>query len=196
MTLVVSRRPEPAAVPVHAPRFDGLTVAIHWASLALVLALFGTAWSIDAAPPELARPLLTAHRSLGLIVWLLTLLRLVWRGTGIRRPQHPAAMPAWQVFAARANHAALYALLLVQPLTGLGQTLLLGRAFQLLLWRVPPLVPRDRALAQLTHDLHEGGGYLLAAAVGLHALAALAHHFVVKDQVLAGMLRGRPRSPR
>src|SRR5437667_183038 len=93
-----------------AQRFDGLTQAFHWLTLALVTGQFASAWSLHAAGhPAL---LLTVHRSLGSLLWVLTFARVLWRVAGARLPAFPADMPAWRQWAAKLNEYGLYALLL------------------------------------------------------------------------------------
>jgi cytochrome b561 len=101
-------------------------------------------------------------------------------------------MARWHVAGVHASEYGLYALLLSQPVTGLAWSMLRGRAFDLFFWKVPPLVERNRALADLFHSLHVAGAVLLAGLVGLHAGAALFHRFVLKDAILGSMLP-RPR---
>lgn len=170
------------------PPFDTVTIAAHWTTLAAVIALFALALSIDRAPdPDTAKALLTSHRSLGAVVWTLTLLRLVWRLTAATLPPWPASVGAPRRLAARLNEYALYGLLFLQPATGLAQSLYRGKAFTLLIWQVPALVPRDKALVHLTAGLHTAGALTLAGLVGLHAAAALFHRFVARDGIFESM---------
>jgi cytochrome b561 len=137
--------------------------------------------------PALAAGLLTLHRSLGVIIWTLTVLRLAWRLTRAELPPWPDTVKPPQRLAARANEYALYGLLLLQPLTGVLQSLYRGKAFALLAWRVPALVARDKAIVHLTAGLHTAGAIVLAALVGLHATAALLHLLVARDGIFESM---------
>ena len=172
-----------------AERFDGLTQLFHWLTAALVIGQFATAWGRElASDGHQAAALLTVHRSTGLLIWAVTMVRLVWRGRWGRRLPLPATMPALQRGLARANAWALYLLLAVQPLTGLAQELMRGKPFPLLIGHVPAVAARHRELVHLFHEIHEIGAWLLLALIGVHALAALGHHFILKDRVLVGML--------
>src|SRR5579859_4212710 len=83
----------------------------HWLTLTLIVALFALAWSIDSLPQDLRAPAVQVHKSFGITVLGLTILRLVGRfATG--SPALPADLPAAQKFAARATQYALYLLLL------------------------------------------------------------------------------------
>jgi len=114
-------------------------------------------------------------------------LRLSWRVTGARFPAFPASMTSIQRVAARLSEYALYALLLIQPATGLAQTLLRGRPFELFGWSVPAVLPKHLGYARLFHGVHELGAWCLIGLVSLHAAAALFHHFVRRDDVLEAM---------
>ena len=183
--------PQPVAIPAIIYRrdpFDPVIITLHWATLLGVIGLFTAALMIDrVSDPTMAGGLLTLHRSLGVTVWTLTILRLAWRMMRAKLPPWPDTVKAPQRLAARINEYGLYGLLLVQPITGVLQTLYRGRAFDLLLWRVPALVPRDKAIVHLTAGLHTAGALALAGLVGLHAAAALFHLFVARDGVFESM---------
>jgi cytochrome b561 len=175
------------------PPFDSVTIGLHWTTAALVLALFATAWLHQVAEDHnssLAPLLIQAHRSLGVIVWALTALRLTWRLSLARLPPFPAQMTWLHRAMVKLSEYALYALLLGQPATGLVTTLLGGRPFALLVWQVPPLLPRDEVLRDAFHATHEIGAWTLAIVVAGHAGVALFHHFVLRDDVLACMTPG------
>jgi cytochrome b561 len=170
-------------------RFDQLTIAIHWTTVALVTALFAIAWSLDSIDDEeTGKLMLTIHRSLGAGLWALTLFRLTWRRTKAWLPPFPPTMPTLQQWAAKASEYALYALLLVQPLTGLAMSFAQGHPFVLAGLEVPAVMARDKALAHQLHDIHELGADALLAVIGLHATAGLFHRFVLRDSVLQAML--------
>ena len=163
---------------------------VHWLTLALIIALFALAWSIDSLPKDLRGPAVQLHQSFGIIVLGLTALRLVWR-FAIGVPALPDDVPAWQKLAARANEYALYLLLLAQPVVGW----LWGSAGErqinfFFLVQLPWLIGPDKDLSRALGHLHGLIGNLLLVVIGLHAAAALYHHFVRRDRVLAGMLHG------
>ena len=169
-------------------RFDLITITFHWLTVALVTALFAIAWSLhsveDAASAE---TLLLWHRSLGVTVWTLTIIRLVWRRNGAWLPPFPPTMPTAQQWAAKLSEYALYLLLLAQPITGMAHSLARGHAFPLLGLEVPALFERNKLLAHQLHDIHEFGADALLAVIGLHAAAGLLHGLVLRDGVLQAM---------
>jgi cytochrome b561 len=188
----------PAPIQTQRSPFDGITRGLHWATVFLVLALFATAWLhalAEAQKSDITPFLLQIHRSIGVVVWSLTALRVAWRLTFARLPPFPARMSGLHRIAVKASEYALYALLLSQPVTGLLTTLFGGRPFALLIWQIPPLLPRDEAIRAAFHSIHELGAWTLALLVAIHAGVALFHHFVLRDDVLACMAPrvARPR---
>jgi cytochrome b561 len=190
---LATAEPRLAAAP---HRFDTVTIALHWASALLILGVFASAWSRGLATDrDSAAALLALHRSMGVALWALVVLRLGWRFSRGRRPALPASMHPLQVLAARLNEAALYVLMVLQPLTGLAQSLARGRPFPLFGLEVPAAMARDRALASALHGIHELTAWALLGLIGLHAAAALLHGLVLRDGVLETMLPSVRRRP-
>jgi superoxide oxidase len=184
----------PLSSPEHAvrarrPPFDAVTMALHWATVLLVLSLFTTAWlhgQAEVRQSDYTPMLLWLHRSLGATVWAVTALRLVWRLTGAKLPPFPETMSSRHRTIVKASEYALYALLLTQPVTGLLTSLFNGHPFPLLLWDVSPLT-RDVPLRDALHTVHVFGARALGILALGHAAAALFHHFVLRDDVLVCM---------
>ncbi len=178
------------------PPYDALTIGLHWTTLALVVAQFATALSIDHAPDaDTAHLLLTTHRSAGVVLWVVVALRLIWRFTGMRLPPFPPKMGRLHVAGVHLSEYGLYGLLLLQPITGMADSLLRGRAFDIFVWQVPILLGRDKALAHLAHQTHMIGAYALLGLIVLHAGAALVHRYVLNDGVFEAMI-GKTARPR
>ena len=135
--------------------------------------------------------LLTIHRSLGVVTWAVAIVRLGWRFSYAYLPPFPQNMSKVQQRLAKASEYSLYALLLFQPLTGLAQSLARGRHFMLFVWRVPSVMPGDKPLTALFHQIHALSAWVLLGLIGLHILAALFHRFVLRDEVLQSMLPWR-----
>src|SRR5580765_4989952 len=123
MTTTLATRPTAPSIAVRRAPFDAVTIGFHWTTVLLVAGLFALGWSMGPAPDARAAGLLlTAHRSLGVTVWSLSVARAVWRRTGARLPPFPPTMSPAQQRAAKLNEYALYALLLTQPITGVLQS--------------------------------------------------------------------------
>jgi len=180
-----ARKVEPAARARH----QSLTIALHWSTVLLVLTQFTFAILHDqVGNTGVRRDLLTAHRSLGVIIWLLALGRVAWRSLGMRLLPFPASMSRWHQWGARFSEWALYGLLLAQPLSGMAATVLGGRSFNLFGIQVPSLMAPDKGWAASAHALHTLGAYALASLVLVHASAAILHRIVANDGVLDSML--------
>jgi cytochrome b561 len=173
------------------PPFDSVTIGFHWATVLFVLATFASAWLHSQSHDDVLRPLLLQiHRSLGVTIWVTTVLRLAWRLTHAKLPPFPSDMTKIHRNIVKASEYCLYALLLSQPATGLGATLLRGRQFAIFWWRIPQLMPEDTALRAAFHLAHQFGAWALGCLVAGHAAAALIHHFVLRDDVLQCMAPG------
>jgi len=178
-------------------RFDPISIALHWATVALVVVMFASAWGRelagDGAPAS--NDLLTLHRSAGVTLWLVAFCRLGWRITLAIRPPLPASVPPMQVRASALTEGGLYILLIIQPITGLLQSFARGYPFQLFGFEIPKVMGRDKGLGALTHQAHELAAWLLLGLLALHIAAALLHGLVLKDGVLQSMLpRRRPKA--
>ena len=153
-----------------------------------LLSQFTTALLVGQVSGATAVAAITVHRSTGAVTWVVVVTRLVWRSRFASLPPFPASMPKIQQLVAKLNEYGLYALLLVQPVTGIAFTLLRGRPFALLFWQVPALVAADRPLAHILYSVHIIGAWALLGLIGLHAGAALLHGVVLRDGVLPRML--------
>ncbi|MDD3446699.1 MAG: cytochrome b [Zavarzinia sp.] len=163
---------------------------VHWSVVLLLLALFAIAWTVDefeAGPFKSS--LIDLHRSLGLVVFVLALIRPLLRFTlgGVER-----AGRSLTDLAASGIHIALYGALIAMPLAGWIFTSANGGPAKVFGIPVPDLVGKDDTIADLAYGAHEILGNLILIAVGVHVAAALWHHFVQRDDVLRRMLPGRP----
>jgi cytochrome b561 len=120
-------------------RFDQISIALHWLTVLSIIVLFASAWSREAVGHDtrLASALMTAHRTTGVVTWLIEWVRLVWRYNFAYLPPFPESMSKLQRWIAKANAYGLYALLLAQPISGLGNVLFRGRSFTLFIWEMP-----------------------------------------------------------
>lgn len=169
-------------------RHQALTIALHWLTALLVFTQLALAILHDQiSDSEIRQDILTGHRSLGIVIWLLVLGRLAWRLQGMRLPAFPVSMSRWHQWGARVSEWGLYGLLLTQPLTGMAATVLRGRPFDLFGIYVPSLMAPHMAWA-ITQVLHTLAGYGLASLVLVHASAAILHRVIANDGVLESML--------
>lgn len=175
--------------------WGALLRAFHWlvAILIVVQAVIGlTMVGMDLSPAKVR--VFALHKSIGMTILALVLLRIAWRLTE-RRPADPPAMPRWQRRAAHALHLVLYVLILAIPLSGWWFNSASNAPLVWFGWfDLPSLtggldpVWKPRALL-----LHQSLFWLLVALLVLHVGAALWHHFRQRDDVLLRMLRGAPK---
>ena len=164
----------------------------HWLTAALVLTMvpIGITMANADLGAAVEDPLYHIHRSLGALVLAITPVRLIYR-LGHPAPPLPAETPAWQEFAARFTHWALYAFLIVQPIIGWIATSAY-RAPTLFFWlfELPPIWPENRPFSEAMFIVHRSLGIVIAALVVVHIGAALYHHFILRDRVLRRMVSG------
>lgn len=170
-------------------RYSAPAIGLHW----IVVVLVAAAWALGLTMVDLPLSpqklkLYSWHKWTGVTIFLLALARLAWRAAH-RPPALPVSMPAWQSRAAAASHALLYVLLLAIPLSGWLFSSASGVPVVYLgLVQLPDLVGRDKALAELLKQFHVALNLTLFVTVCIHVGAALKHHFVDRDDVLARML--------
>jgi superoxide oxidase len=170
------------------PPFDRFTITLHWITVLIVLSLLVSGLLHTQVEERYwAARLLRVHRSLGVTIWILTAIRLGWRFTGAKFPEFPASMTPVHRLGARLSEYALYALLLLQPVTGIAQSIFRGRPLEVFAWNIPPFVAKDPALVGTFQVAHEFGAWCVIGLVALHATAALFHHFILRDDVLETM---------
>ena len=138
---------------------------------------------------------LALHKSIGLTVLALVLLRMLWRWGDGRPAEEPA--PAWQMLATRLVHGVLYVVILAIPLSGWWFNSVSGKPLQWFkLFNLPPLAAKNDALSDFAHGVHEYLFLFLLLVLVPHVGAALKHHVFDNDNVLRRMLPfGRPRQP-
>jgi cytochrome b561 len=155
----------------------------------MLIGSFTLAFSMTAMPLSPRKlQLYSWHKWFGVTIFLLAILRLAWRLAN-PVPQPPATMPLWQRRAAVASHAALYAMLLVMPLTGWIMSSARNLPLVYLgLIHVPSPFGVDRELGEAMLHVHHLLAWTLLALVSLRVAAALYHHFVLRDDVLRRML--------
>ena len=171
-------------------RYDLTTIALHWAVAVLVAGQWISGQTIDwfgkGAPKVDAR---SVHLVIGSLLISVMAFRLWWRlGPGRRLP--PANSGVWDVLA-RGLHGVLYIVVIAVLLGGVATELLRGDSFFGLLQLPKPgdlAGPARRALAEQVGGLHGLGANAILALAGLHAAAALFHHYALKDTVLSRML--------
>ena len=171
-------------------RFNLPLIALHWLTLALIAGAYVTSELQEAFEHTPTEALIKeGHTLRGLTVLALAAVRIAVRAAS-RAPAIEPPPPRWQARIATLVHLALYGLMILLPLTG---WLMLNADGETVTWfgrTLPALVSPSRRLAHTLEDVHEAianAGYFL---IGVHAAAALFHHYVVRDNTLRLMVPG------
>jgi cytochrome b561 len=128
------------------------------------------------------------HKSVGIIVLLTVILRLLWKAINIYPPL-PDTLSKWDKLAAHAGHALLYVLIIAMPLSGWLMSSASGFSVSVFGWFIlPDLIAPDKELGKQLRDNHGWLAYAIIVMVSLHVIAALLHHFYFKNNVLRRML--------
>jgi cytochrome b561 len=164
---------------------------LHWTTAVLVVIAFvygpgGSEQRVYSLAKDFDRQL---HETLGMSVLALTLIRFAWRAID-SAPEDPP-MPPWMQRASKLVQGLLYLLLLAVPLTAIAGAWLEAHPLTLLAGvRIGPLLPEAHAAGSVIASIHTWLGDTILWVAGVHATAALYHHFVLRDRVLRSMLPG------
>ncbi|WEK46508.1 MAG: cytochrome b [Candidatus Andeanibacterium colombiense] len=173
------------------PRYDPIAAGFHWLAALLVIALIVLGIGGKAVGEPLGMSgmeTIFLHKSLGMTVFAITVLRLLWR-FGHHPPPLPANTPAWQRRASRWAHLLLYTLMLALPV--LGYLLSSAGPYPLEWFGTPlPKLPVSKEMGEVAASAHVAGGLTMAALVVLHIAAALWHQFVQRDRLIGRMRIG------
>jgi cytochrome b561 len=178
--------------PVPVTVWNPLARALHWTMAGLILVQGTVGWighEMERSPAKI--DVMTAHKSLGITLLLLVLLRLAWRA-GHQAPPPPSGTSRWEMRAARLSHLALYLLMIALPLSGwlaASTSIVPWKLWWLIPW--PDIAAPDEALHDIAGEVHETLVKVLIALLLVHVAAALRHHFFKRNDVLLRMWRGQ-----
>ena len=169
-------------------RYGRMSIIIHWVTLALLIAEYACIELREIYPrgSEIREALKSWHYMLGLTVFFLVWVRITGRLLVKAPPIIPAA-PKWQLMTANAVELALYALMIALPLLGWIMLSAEGEAIPFFGLQLPALVGANEALADRIKEVHETLATVGYFVIGLHAIAALFHHYVRRDNTLRRM---------
>ncbi|MBM7059791.1 cytochrome b [Pseudomonas sp. UL073] len=173
-------------------RYGRLSIALHWLMLVLIAGLYACIELKGNFPKgsETRELLKQWHFMLGLSVFALVWLRILGRLLS-PTPRIEPAIPAWQNLLAKLMHLALYGLMIGAPLAGWLILSAAGKPIPFWGLELPALIGKNPDLAKQIKEIHETAGTVGYWLIGLHAGAALFHHFVSHDNTLTRMLPGR-----
>jgi cytochrome b561 len=180
-------------------RYTRTAITLHWLIALLMIGNVALALSADSLPDDWVRPVINTHKSIGITVLGLALMRILWR-VSHKPPPLPREFPSWEKVAAHLAHFLLYVLMIGLPLSGwLHDSAWKDaathpmRLFDLFPWpRIGYVMNLDPALKETLHDrfgaLHTWLGYALYALLAMHIGGALKHQWIDRKSVLKRMM--------
>ena len=171
-------------------RYTTTAILLHWLTALLIVCAFVLGLVMTDIPGLTPTKLkyYSWHKWLGVSVFALACLRLLWR-TVNAPPPHPPGLPEWQKKAADGMHLLLYILIFAVPVSGYLYTLAAGVPVVFLgLLKLPVIMAPNPELKPILKTVHYIFTMTMAGAVAAHALAALKHHFIDRDGILQRML--------
>ena len=186
------------SLPVTDEGYSATAIGLHWLIAALMVCGFSLGWvmtSIHGFTPAKLR-YVSWHKWIGVTVFALAALRIVWRATH-RAPALPPGMPAWQRASAHLVHVLLYVLMIAIPITGyLFSSASNVPVVYLGIVPLPRLIAPDPTLKVVFKTAHLILNWSLAALVLAHVGAALKHQWIDRDGLLARMIPCLKRKPK
>lgn len=169
-------------------KYSGPAIFFHWAIAILIPVMVGLGWYMLSIEKQPGSPwYFNLHKSLGLTVALLVVLRLGWRMMRAPAPL-PETLARWQTTAAKFTHAALYLLLVLMPLTGYLGAAFSGEGVAYFGVSTPDWATKNEAFKEQLFSAHSIIAWALVAFVAVHVLAALKHLLIDRDGVFQRML--------
>lgn len=167
-------------------RYGTVHKSLHWLMALLIIFMLALGLLMGDLGENIRGSAYSLHKSIGICILALVSFRLIWR---IMNPKPKVDLPLWQRVSAHCLHGSLYIMMFFMPLTGWAMTNASGRTLSFFgLFDMPAITPPNPDTAKYVNGLHEIFANLLIAMITLHALAALYHHFIRKDEVLRRML--------
>ena len=178
------------------PRYSPMNQALHWITVLCMFAILPLAWVMtNAKPGPFGEGLYNWHKTLGMIVFLVTLFRIVWRLKD-PPPPFPPSLARIDKAMAHAVYGLFFFILLWMPITGFLTTTYDGYPTSLFnLIPTPQLLHKDKGLADLFGELHEAGQWAVYALIVLHVGAVAMHLIWRRNGVLGRMLPANAAEP-
>ena len=170
-------------------RYHTASIALHWLMVILFVVVYASIElrGLFEKGTELRESVKSLHFMFGLLIFCLVWLRLAMRVT-YPAPRIEPAPPPWQALAAKAVHVMLYVLMIGMPLAGWLMLSAAGKPIPFFGLELPALIGKNKELAGQIKEVHELVGTIGYYLIGLHAAAALFHHYIKRDSTLRAML--------
>jgi cytochrome b561 len=185
-TLELTPNDEPT--PASPTRYTRVAIALHWLlAFGLIYQLWLGVWmgDIPKTPPGLRAEWFNWHKSIGIVLGLVIVLRGLWRLTH-QPPELPESLPRWQTWAAHLNHALLYVCMIGMPVSGFLGSSFTAYPIKFFGTPLPRLWEASAELKEFFSGIHTACSYVFMALIVTHILAAV-WHALRRDGVVARM---------
>ena len=168
-----------------AARYTVVARSLHWLTVAMIVVQFSIAWTMpDVGPRTLPIGLIGWHLSVGIVILVVTIGRIVWRLTH-RPPAPPSDLPPLIALVSRSTHWAMYVLLIALPMLGWVNANARGWAIKVFgIVGLPKVVMAGTPWAMQMGDVHGNLAILLLVAIALHVSGAAYHAFILRDRTV------------
>ncbi|TCT42889.1 cytochrome b [Martelella mediterranea] len=180
--------------------YGALAILFHWAMALLIVGMLALGLYMSGLPQTDPQTfaLFQLHKSIGFVVLLFAVLRLLWRAVN-PSPKLPSHMPVWEKGIAHLGHTGLYAMMFLLPLSGWlmvsaspwGIPTIVFNLFEMPHLPVPGFLGDKASAEAILKLVHEYGAYFLIALIIGHVAAAMKHHFISRDETLRRMISVR-----
>jgi len=171
-------------------QYGSLSKFFHWGIFILVLFMLLSGFFIDSFPKENRPFVMLIHKSTGLLILAVMILRLLWRWIN-ETPSLPEKMAQWEKFLFHIVTILFYITLFLLPITGWMMSTAADKAplfYGLFVFPMPGIAAPNESLAHLCSLIHEKTAFAFLVLLTLHIAGALKHHFINKDNVLRRMI--------
>jgi cytochrome b561 len=180
--------PNDEPTPASPSRYTRVAIALHWLlAIGLIYQLWLGVWmgDIPKTPPGLRAEWFNWHKSMGIVLGLVIVLRGLWRLTH-QPPELPESLPRWQAWVAHMNHALLYVCMFGMPLSGFLGSSFTAYPIKFFGTPLPRLWEASAELKEFFSGIHTACSYVFMALIAAHIVAAL-WHALRRDGVVARM---------
>lgn len=169
-------------------KYGVVSVIFHWGSAIYILLMLILGWVMTNMPAvgfdTTKIKLILLHKAFGILFLLIVSLRMLWR-LGNKQPAFSKKTPSWQKIIAIANLILLYFFMFALPVSGWVLSSAYGLPISFFgLFTLPPVIAQNQFLGQRLITMHYWLGVMMVGFIFFHVLAALYHHFYLKDGAL------------
>ena len=168
-------------------QYGSVAKFLHWLIFILLLGMLVGGFCFGYLPKEYKGTVYNLHKLTGITILALMIIRVVWAIFNVK-PAMPAATPCWQRFAAHIVHLGLYALVIAMPLAGWIGASAAQKYPHIGDFNFKLPVPHEKWIVGTAFDFHTWIAYAIIAFASVHILAALYHHYILKDDVMRRMM--------